>query len=286
MQNGGVTGTLRDDIDDLVALTEAVTEELRELRAAHGVLTVQKFAQAEALRRVCGGGDLLDAFLMFEREMKRYQTTGNRDEAAAAISITAPADNVLDRLEHVVGALPQDGRIRDQRTGRRWSDDGIPIIARALVHLAEVQGRLGTELLTLELSGTLDDGLRLDIYQLTTKTLEDTAPAVRVWRYTPDGDITEASSEIEFTLDEAPATEAVNEEYRAKHHQVQIELPEGITRSAAEDGDPLYSISVESRDAPMRTVSFTDESQLAPTLSVRFTTYRTVATIELLRSSA
>jgi len=286
MQNGGVTGTLRDDIDDLVALTEAVTEELRELRAAHGVLTVQKFAQAEALRRVCGGGDLLDAFLMFEREMKRYQTTGNRDEAAAAISITAPADNVLDRLEHVVGALPQDGRIRDQRTGRRWSDDGIPIIARDLVHLAEVQGRLGTELLTLELSGTLDDGLRLDIYQLTTKTLEDTAPTVRVWRYTPDGDITEASSEIEFTLDEAPATEAVNEEYRAKHHQVQIELPEGITRSAAEDGDPLYSISVESRDAPMRTVSFTDESQLAPTLSVRFTTYRTVATIELLRSSA
>jgi len=286
MQNGGVTGTLRDDIDDLVALTEAVTEELRELRAAHGVLTVQKFAQAEALRRVCGGGDLLDAFLMFEREMKRYQTTGNRDEAAAAISITAPADNVLDRLEHVVGALPQDGRIRDQRTGRRWSDDGIPIIARDLVPLAEVQGRLGTELLTLELSGTLDDGLRLDIYQLTTKTLEDTAPAVRVWRYTPDGDITEASSEIEFTLDEAPATEAVNEEYRAKHHQVQIELPEGITRSAAEDGDPLYSISVESRDAPMRTVSFTDESQLAPTLSVRFTTYRTVATIELLRSSA
>lgn len=283
MQNGSVTGTLRDDIDDLVALTEAVTEELRELRAAHGVLTVQKFAQAEALRRVCGGGDLLDAFLMFEREMKRYQTTGNRDEAAAAISITAPADNVLDRLEHVVGALPQDGRIRDQRTGRRWSDDGIPIIARDLVHLAEVQGRLGTELLTLELSGTLDDGLRLDIYQLTTKNLDDTAPAVRVWRYTSGGDITEAVSEIGFALDEVPAIEAVNDEYRAKHHRMQIELPEGITRSEAEIGDPLYSISVESRDAPMRTVSFTDESQLAPTLNVRFTNYRTIASIEILR---
>lgn len=283
MQNGRVTGTLRDDIDDLAALTDAVTEELQKLRTTHGALTVQKFAQAEHLRRVCGGGDLLDAFLMFEREMKRYQTQGNRDEAAAAISITAPADYVLDRLEHVVGALPQDGRIRDQRTGRRWSDDGIPVIARDLVHLAEVQGRLGTELLTLELSGTLDDGLRLDIYQLTTKTLEDTAPVVRVWRYTPDGDITEANSEVGFTLDEIPATEAANEEYRAKHHRVEIDIPDGITSSAAEPGDPVYSISVESRDAPMRTVSFTDESQLTPALSVRFTTYRTIATIELLR---
>lgn len=285
MQNGRVTGTLRDDIDDVAALTDAVIEELRELRASHGVLTVQKFAQAQALRRVCGGGDLLDAFLMFEREMRRYQIMGNRGEAAAAISITAPAANVLDRLEHVVGALPQDGRIRDQRTGRRWSDDGIPVIARDLVHLAQVQGRLGTELLTLELSGSVIEGLQLDIYQLTTRTLEDSAPAVRVWRYTPEGDIAEAGSEIGFTLDKVPATEVMNEEYRAKRHRLEVELPEGIASSAAETGDPVYSISVESRDAPMRTVSFTDESRLEPSLRVRFTSYRTIATIELLRGT-
>lgn len=35
----------------------------------------------------------------------------------------------------------------------------------------------------------------------------------------------------------------------------------------------------------MRTVSFTDESQLAPTLSVRFMSYRTVAMIELLQNA-
>ncbi len=65
--------------------------------------------------------------------------------------------------------------------------------------------------------------------------------------------------------------------------RLQIELPESITRSAAERGGPLYSISVESRDVPMHTVSFTDESQLAPTLNLRFTNYRTIASIEILR---
>ena len=41
-----------------VALEERVLGELLALRKATGVLTVQKFGQFEALRLVCGGGEI------------------------------------------------------------------------------------------------------------------------------------------------------------------------------------------------------------------------------------
>jgi hypothetical protein len=49
-------------------------------------------------------------------------------------------------------------------------------------------------------------------------------------------------------------------------------------------GDALYSISIEGSDAPMRTVSFLDESQLGDDLMLRFTTYRTIAAVEVIKA--
>lgn len=165
-----------DDPEERDELVRHAHEELAGLRGAAGKLTIQKFAQYDTLRRLCGSGDLLDAYLMFEREMARYRTTAGRDEAAAAISITAPADTVLDRLEHVVSALPQDGRLRDQRTARRWSDAGLATIANELVYLAEVRGRLGQEILNIEVTGDTERGLLLAIDQMSTANLPVRAP--------------------------------------------------------------------------------------------------------------
>lgn len=284
-----MNASLDSEIGDTTALTAAVLKELRDLRGEYGRLTVQKFSGYPTLRRVCGGGDLLDAFLMFEREMKRYVDTAGRDEVAAALSITAPADAVLDRLEHVVGTFEEHGTIKDQRTGRRWSDNGLKTIAADLVYMAEVQGRLGTELLTIEVSGNLREGLRLVIYQLTTKQLDEKAPLVRFWRHTNGADeLEEQPSRLTLDLEKVSAAEASNGDYRMKRHHVHIELPSDLldtetNATAAEAGDTLYSISIEGRDAPMRTVSFTDESELGEALMLRMTSYRTTGSVEVVR---
>lgn len=65
-------GASDDEAAAQAALERRVLGELLALRKATGVLTVQKFGQFEALRLVCGGGDLLDAYLMFQRELERY----------------------------------------------------------------------------------------------------------------------------------------------------------------------------------------------------------------------
>lgn len=222
--------------------------------------------------------------MMFEREMKRYTRHGGREEAAAALSITAEAETVLDRLEITVNALPQNGAIRDQRTGRRWSDDGIKTIARDLVYLAEVQGRLGSEMLTIELSGSETKGLRLDLYTLATRILEPRVPRVRLWRYTPDGDPIEAADSIELELDRLPTPTKSNDDLSLRHHILELELPDRLADLDVDAGDPVYSISLEGDDAPMRATAFADSTELGDRLAIRFTTYRTIASIEIIRS--
>jgi hypothetical protein len=278
-------GTLGTELGERDALRTAVYAELIALRGAHGRLTVEKFSQYPALRRVCGGGDLLDAYLMFERELRRYTAEGNRNEAAAAISIAAPAETVLDRLEYVVSHFEElQGKSRDQRTGRRWSNQGLQTIATELVYMAEVQGRLGSELLTIEISGTREGGLNLLIWQLTTKQLDERAPLVRFWRY-QDDDLVELPSSVELDLDQVEAPEATGEDYRLKRYHLQVELSKDLSTADVDVGDPVYSISIEGRDAPMRTVSFMDQSELGGDLTLRFTTYRTIATVEVVKRS-
>ncbi|WP_182141924.1 hypothetical protein [Schaalia sp. JY-X169] len=274
----GKQSDLGDESDALIA---TVKKELTAIRGAQGILDAQKFNNYPNLVRVCGGGDLLEAFLMFGREMRRYASEGNRNEAAAALSITAPAETVLDRLEYVVGVFEERGQIRDQRTGRRWSDNGISTIAKDLVYIAEVKGRLGTEMLTIEIDGGFDEGLFLSIYQLTTKNLDETAPLIRLWKHARDSDEIQ-EKKISVDLEKVPATVASNQQYRSARHLVHIELPQDV-RDAQQvtAGTVFYSISIEGRDAPMRTVTFADSSQPDPDIGLQFTAYRTLATIDI-----
>lgn len=269
-------GTLGEDIDDPGELVRVVHEELVSLRGQTGKLTVQKFGQFAALRRVCGGGDLLDAYLMFEREMQRYIHSAGRNEAAAAISITAPADTVLDRLEHVVGALPQDGKLRDQRTARRWSDAGLATIANDLVYMAEVQGRLGQELLSIEITGDEQHGLILTIDQMSNADLRARAPLIRVWHYKDDEPEEHA---LDVDLEHVESTIAQNDDYVMARHHVQVVLPSDYDH-AHTDGKVL-SVSIEGRDAPMRTVSTQERTQFSEKLAVEVTVYRTIVMVEL-----
>lgn len=70
-------------IDDTTRLIQAVHRELIALRGVFGELDEQKFSQYPTLRAVCGGSDLADDYLVFEREMERIVEEANRDEAAA-----------------------------------------------------------------------------------------------------------------------------------------------------------------------------------------------------------
>jgi hypothetical protein len=269
------------DTDDLIA---AVLAELDALRGAHGHLTVEKFSQYPALRLVCGGGDLLEAFTVFEREMRRYREQGNRDEAAAAISITADADTVLERLLEVVDHFAEGGEAREQRTGRRWSDRGFKRIATELVHLAEVRGRLGSELLTIEITGTRAEGLHLVVSQLTTKQLDERAPLVRFWKHQGD-DLVEQPNSLTLDFDQFKAPEVTNDTYRLKRYHIIAELPADLNAADVDIGDTLCTISFEGRDAPMRTVTFLDQSDLGDDLMLRFTAYRTIATVEVVKAT-
>lgn len=279
-----MVGTIVSEFGDSEELIASVHTELVALRGAHGRLTVEKFSQYPALLLVCGGGDLLEAFLMFEREMRRYVSEGNRNEAAAAISITAPADTVLARLEYVVTDLENSGEFRDQRTGRRWSDRGLKTIATEMVHMAEVRGRLGSELLTIEITGNREEGLHLTISQLTNKNLDERAPLVRLWKHQGE-DIVEQTEGLTIDFDDYEAPEVSNETYRLKRYHIIAELPDKLEETEVDIGDAMYSISLEGRDAPMRTVTFLDHSDLGDALALRFTAYRTIATVEIVKRS-
>lgn len=274
-----VDGTLPEEIDDPDALVREVNAELVRLRGQYGVLTIQKFGQFPALRRVCGGGDLLDAYLMFEREMAGYRVSPGRDLAAAAISITAPADTVLDRLEHAVAAFPEAGALKDQRTARRWSDAGLKMIAADLVHIAEVQGRLGSELLSIEITGDETRGLQFVIDQMTTKGLPVIAPLVRVWHYDETDEPTQAQAQVD--LQEVSASQATNGSHEMRRHNLRLVMPfqpigDGL-------GHRLIGVSIEGRDAPMRTVAVRPHLAPGSSLIVETTVYRTIAVIEVLR---
>ncbi|MGC4191957.1 MAG: hypothetical protein QM589_12470 [Thermomicrobiales bacterium] len=272
----------RDDdaMDELVA---SVHDELLALRSAHGKLTVQKFSAFPTLVRVCGGGDLLDAYLTFERELRRYETTGNRDEVAAAISITAPRATVLERFVEVLGHYEDvSGKDREQRTARRWSDRGMPRIAADLAHMADIRGHLGVEILTIAIAGSRQ-ALTLTVDHFMTKRLVEQAPLIRFWRY-EGGDPVEQSAGLTVDLAHVMAPEAANAMYRLKRYTIVAELPDDLGEAEVDPGDPLYSISFENGDAPMHTVAFTDDSELGAGLTTRFTTYRTIATVEVAKT--
>lgn len=279
-----MVGARETDFGDKEQLTTVVYEELIALRGAHGTLTVEKFSKYPALHRVCGGGDLLDAFLVFERQLQRYIQHGNRNQVAAAISITADADRVIDRHEEVLAHFEvPGGPERSERTARRWSDLGMHTIATELVHLGDVQQRLGSELIEIELSGTHEGGVSMVMWQLTTRHREERAPVVRLWRYQPD-DGDEQDTTATYDLDQIEFHEGAKGPFRLRRYDFRLDIPNNLALASVRAGEAVYRISIEGRDAPLRAVSFQDDSDLGEVLSMRFTTYLTDATIELTKA--
>jgi hypothetical protein len=270
------------EFGDKEQLTTVVYEELIALRGSHGKLTVEKFSKYPALHLVCGGGDVLDAYLRFERELQRYIRRGHRNEVAAALSIIAPWETVLDRLEHVVSQFDQDGPPRDQRTARRWSDQGMHTIATELVHLQDVQQRLGSELIEIQMSGTYEGGVSMVMWQLTTRHREERAPLIHIWKYRNATDA-EPAQDISYDLDRVERPEATKGPFRLRRFDFSIGVPTRRTLTSAEVGSVIYRFSIEGRDAPLRAVSFQDDSDLGAVFTVRFTAYLTDATIELIK---
>ena len=268
---------LGDDVEDAeqrADLEAQVLSELLALRRTRGRLSIQKFSRFAVLRRVCGGDDLLDAFLMFQRELERYKGLG-RDEAAAAWSLCAGADTVLDRLQLTAEALSSD-EWRDQRTARRWSDAGMPALARDLVYFARVSGRLGVETLSVELGGD-DSRLSLIVDQMTTAGLPVRSPLVQVWHYPDD----EEPREVAVDLDRVAGPVVEGGGRRLHRHRLVLELPDA---GAVQVGEAVLAVSVTGRDAPMRTVFYEDHSDLGPDLSARLAVYRSIVTIEIARA--
>ena len=266
-------GNTTDEAEQRAALEQQVLTELLALRKAYGRLTVQKFSTFATLRQVCGGDDLLDAFLLFQRELARYQHSG-RNEAAAALSLSAPADTVLDRLQLTAEALsPQDWR--DQRTARRWSDAGMPIIARDLVYFAQVAGRLGTETLSIQLGGS-GTSLIVIIDQMTSSDLPAKAPLIQVWHYPSSN----SPRELTLDLEQIASPQVSRDGLTMRRHRLALDLP---NTQAVEPDEAILAVSITGQDAPMRTVFYQDHSQLTPGLHTRMTTYRTIVMVEVAR---
>lgn len=194
--------------DDLKA---RVLDQLLALRSAKGVLTPQKLARYPALIEVMGGGDLLDAFMAFRRELRRYIESANRNERAAALSIYAKDEHVGERLQYAANRL-SDAGVGEQRTARRWSDEGMPALAEDLVYMAEVQGRLGRELLHIELQITEEFALAVSIDQMVLEHLPVKAPEVTLWAMSSSGE----PDELSLDLARYPAT---GSEKRLSHDQ-------------------------------------------------------------------
>ena len=270
-------GQLLDDSPPREEVQAAVLSELLELRRQTGRLTTQKFSHHSTLQRVCGGGDLLDAYLMFERELRRLgEVDGDRDLAAAALSLTAPADSVLDRLQLTIETLSTD-EWRDQRTARRWADRGMPALAQHLVHVAELQGRLGRELLSIEVRGGSDGTLQLVIEQLTTLGLKARSPLVRLWTY-PETDEQPSEAPLTLDLEHVPSRSATGDKYSLNRFRLHVDIPSAPSRDGQER---ILTVSIEGRDAPMRSVFYADKARPPAGQALRASVFRTVVTVDL-----
>lgn len=255
--------------DDLKA---RVLDQLLALRSAKGVLTPQKLARYPALIEVMGGGDLLDAFMAFRRELRRYIESANRNERAAALSIYAKDEHVGERLQYAANRL-SDAGVGEQRTARRWSDEGMPALAEDLVYMAEVQGRLGRELLHIELQITEEFALAVSIDQMVLEHLPVKAPEVTLWAMSSSGE----PDELSLDLARYPATEAAKNGYRMIRQRIRL-APELLDRITPERS---LALAVTGRDAPMRTISFVPPQRVLPGVAVTLSAYRTRAAIEL-----
>lgn len=247
---------------------------LAGLRGSHGRLTMAKFSGYPVLVQLCGEGDLVEGFMAFQRELRRYEP-GTRFEAAAALSISSDAETVLDRLTMTAEHFDY----QDQRTIRRWSDRGLRSIAEDLVAMATVRGRLGRELLTLTLTGTLDHGYCLVVDQMDFASLDSAPPSVTVWLWRDEEQADEASME----LTSSNARQAEDGSYR--NTRWRVALPDLRSLLADEERrrrtDKVMTVAVQGRSAPSRTVTWRNEASLPEGVVAGVMVHRTMVMVEV-----
>jgi hypothetical protein len=107
---------------------------------------------------------------------------------------------------------------------------------------------------------------------------------VRFWEH-QDDDLAEQPDSLTLDFDHYQAPEATNDDYRLKRYHILAELAEELSIPDIDVGDAVYGISLEGRDAPMRTVTFMDQSDFGDGLVLQFTTYRTIALVKLSRAT-
>lgn len=278
--DGGVyvgPGATHDQLVAKQQLIDDIHAALLGLRKTHGALTRQKFARFPVLVRACGGDDLVDAYRVFRRELEALQGRG-RNLAAAVISLTAPADTVLDRLQ-IAADQTSGADWRDQRTARRWSDAGLHILADHLAYQSLTQGRLGRELLNLLLEGSPSAGMTLTVDQVSLKELPTPRAQVSLWLV--------ADEETQHPL---PADDyelrwgrSTNEHYTM--HRATIHLHPAAFRHDDASGSCL-TIAIAGVDSPMRHVVAEDNSTHDDTWRIAWSSYRTVASLTITVNSA
>lgn len=256
------------------AVVEETHAELQALRGRHGQLTMPAFSAYPRLVQLCGEGDLLEAYVAFRRELARY-VNGTKYEAAAALSLSSPANTVLERL--TLAAEHFD--YQDQRTIRRWSDRGLRSIAEDLVAIANARGRLGRELLTLTLSNGDENQLHLRIEQMDFAQLGSDPPKVTVWIWQDE----ENAEEAELDLRDYASRSAEDGTYRNAIHVVALPALEPLLADVERRAltERLLTVAIQGRSAPARTVAWRNEAVLPDEIQVELMVHRTMVTIGL-----
>lgn len=258
---------------DQVRLTVDVAHELTRLRGDHGRLTLQKFSRYPLLVQLLGEGDLMDGFAAFTREMDRLKR-GNKYEAAAAWSITADADSVLDRLQRTAEELSDD-EIRDQRTARHWSDRGMAGVAHDLVAFASIRGAAGRDLIGIGVHGGIDNGLIVQIVQVVSVSLRRRSPLVTI-QALPDRATPPEAIDIDLERVE-PDSRDVSDGMETRRHRIQIELPAGD----AVAGERIVQLSVLARRSPTPVFFLEDYTERHSKARVTFSVHRTLVVVEV-----
>ncbi|MFV0460608.1 MAG: hypothetical protein ACK5MT_17770 [Actinomycetales bacterium] len=247
------------DIEDVGELTTDMLNALTAPRGAPGQLTIDKFAQSPVLVRVSGGGDPLDGYFAFRRELQRCNK-GDRQSAAAVLSLLAEAETVLDRLQKAAQQLP---RTMTSATNAP-PGDGATVDCRHWL--------IGT----VEHCTEMQPSVIID--ELTDVGLLATAPPVRCWHGT-DGESTKRQGKVD--LEQVSPSTAEDGGHRLSRDRVQVEIP-----TAGKPG-PVLGLSVEGRNSPMvegrnSPMNECAEGSTRPAAQAHvfdFTRYRTIAAV-------
>lgn len=276
VQNELFSGKLADMSDASVPsppTVEDVVNDLLQLRKGLGKLTVHKLVGREALIQLCGDGDIMDAYIGLKRDLERC-TRSNKHEAAAAWSILADHETVMDRLVATAELLAVDGKdAKDQRSARAWSDRGMPGIARDLVEFAEMRGNLGQDLIGIAVLVAKADTIAIQVVQVASVQLKRRAPHVLI------GSADERSPEQMVAVDleaTTPIARNLDEEYETRSYLIELESLTDVSRSDAS----MAFVEIAARFSPIPQF-FLENNLPRRTFRVEFAVSRTTVTVKI-----